>query len=211
MPIISADNFQRQTAYQNVQINVTGQQIDVGDALRGHIEDAIESTTEKYFADAIDATVVLSRESYRIRASINMHVGRGINVRAHEEADEPYAAFDVALAHLAKRLRRHKRRLRDHHQGRETISTPTTPEYVIAAYAAEEEVVESVETDDNPIIIAEDQTSVESLTVSEAVMRMDLADSPALVFRNAKHGGISVVFRRADGNIGWIDSPGTEA
>jgi ribosomal subunit interface protein len=190
-----------------VQINVTGQQIDVGDALRGHIEDAIESTTEKYFADAIDATVVLSRESYRIRASINMHVGRGIHVRAHEEADEPYAAFDVALAHLAKRLRRHKRRLRDHHQDRETISTPTMPEYVIAPYAGDEDTTEEVQTDDNPVIIAENQTSVESLTVSEAVMRMDLADGHALVFRNAKHGGMSVVFRRADGNVGWIDTP----
>lgn len=179
----------------------------MGDALRGHIEDAIADTTDKYFADAIDASVVLSRESYRIRASINMHVGRGINVRAHEEADDPYAAFDVALAHLAKRLRRHKRRLRDHHQGRETISTPTMPEYVIAPYAGDEDMSEEVPTDDNPVIIAENQTTVESLTVSEAVMRMDLADGHALVFRNAKHGGLSVVFRRADGNIGWIDAP----
>lgn len=179
----------------------------MGDALRGHIEDAIEGTTEKYFADAIEASVVLSRESYRIRAAINMHVGRGIHVRAHEEADDPYAAFDVALAHLAKRLRRHKRRLRDHHKERETVDTATAPEYVIAAYAAEEEAAETVTADDNPVIIAEDQTSIESLTVSEAVMRMDLADSPALIFRNAKHGGMSVVYRRTDGNVGWIDTP----
>lgn len=189
-----------------MQINVTGQQIDVGDALRGHIESAIEGTTEKYFADAIDATVVLSRESYRIRASINMHVGRGIHVRAHEEADDPYAAFDVALAHLAKRLRRHKRRLRDHHQDRETIATPTTPEYVIAPFSGDEDDGENIPADDNPVVIAEDQTSIERLTVSEAVMRMDLADSPALIFRNAKHDGISVVYRRADGNVGWIDT-----
>jgi ribosomal subunit interface protein len=165
--------FQLQAAFQTVQINVTGQQIDVGDALRGHIE------------DAIDASIVLSRESYRIRASINMHVGRGTYVRAHEEADDPYAAFDVALAHLAKRLRRHKRRLRGHHQDRETISTPTMPEYVIAAYSGDEDTSEDIQTDDNPVIIAENQTSVESLTVSEAVMRMDLAD----------------------GNVGWIDTP----
>ncbi|MGB0570777.1 MAG: ribosome hibernation-promoting factor, HPF/YfiA family [Alphaproteobacteria bacterium] len=190
-----------------MQINVTGQQIDVGDALRSHIEDAITDTTDKYFADAIDASVVLSRESYRIRANINMHVGRGIHVRAHEEADDPYAAFDVALAHLAKRLRRHKRRLRNHHQNRETISSPTMPEYVIAPYAGDEDMSDDVPTDDNPVIIAENQTSVESLTVSEAVMRMDLADGHALVFRNAKHGGMSVVFRRADGNFGWIDAP----
>jgi len=194
-----------------VQINVTGQQIDVGDALRGHIESAIEGTTDKYFADAIDASVVLSRESYRIRASINMHVGRGIHVRAHEEADDPYAAFDVALAHLAKRLRRHKRRLRDHHKERETVNAAVTPEYVIAPYVGDDDDADEVPADDNPVVIAEDQTSIESLTVSEAVMRMDLADSPALVFRNAKHGGMSVVYRRADGNVGWIDTPENEA
>jgi len=194
-----------------VQINVTGQQIDVGDALRGHIESAIEGTTDKYFADAIDASVVLSRESYRIRASINMHVGRGIHVRAHEEADDPYAAFDVALAHLAKRLRRHKRRLRDHHKERETVNAAVTPEYVIAHYVGDDDDADEVPADDNPVVIAEDQTSIESLTVSEAVMRIDLADSPALVFRNAKHGGMSVVYRRAGGNVGWIDTPENEA
>ena len=80
-------------------------------------------------------------------------------------------------------------------------------EYVIAPYSGDEEISEEAPVDDNPVIIAENQTSVESLTVSEAVMRMDLEDSPALVFRNAKHGGMSVVFRRADGNIGWIDTP----
>ena len=194
-----------------MKFNVTGQQIDVGDALRGHIESAIESTTEKYFADAIDASVVLSRESYRIRASINMHVGRGIHVRSHEEADDPYIAFDVALAHLAKRQRRHKRRLRDHHKERETARAATTPEYVIAPYGNEDQGTEEASDDDNPVIIAEDHTSIENLTVSEAVMRMDLADSPALVFCNAKHGGMSIVYRRTDGNVGWIDTPAAKA
>lgn len=192
-----------------MQINVTGQQIDVGDALRTHIEDAIADTSEKYFSDAMDATVVLSRESFLTRANISMHVGRGIHVRAHEEADDPYAAFDIALAHLAKRLRRHKRRLRDHHKERESVEAARTAEYVIAPLPDDDTVDD--DTGDNPVIIAENQTSIETLTVSEAVMRMDLADAPALVFRNAKHDGLSVVYRRADGNVGWIDTAETGA
>ncbi|MBT5571698.1 MAG: ribosome-associated translation inhibitor RaiA [Alphaproteobacteria bacterium] len=194
-----------------MQITVTGQQIDVGEALRLHIEDAIEATTDKYFSDAIDATVVISRESFRIRATISMHVGRGIHVRAHEEADEAYAAFDVALAHLAKRLRRNKRRLRDHHN-RDVQSAPANaPEYILAPQNEEDETSDGTMAPDNPIIIAENQTTIESLTVSEAVMRLDLADTSAFVFRNAKHSGLSVVYRRNDGNIGWIDTPETEA
>lgn len=180
----------------------------MGDALRGHIEDAIADTSDKYFADAIDATVVLSRESFLTRATINMHVGRGIHVQAHEEADDPYVAFDIALAHLAKRLRRHKRRLRDHHKERETVEAARTAEYVIAPLPDDDDTSEDAGNNDNPVIIAENQTSIETLTVSEAVMRMDLADAPALVFRNAKHDGLSVVYRRADGNVGWIDTSG---
>jgi ribosomal subunit interface protein len=165
-----------------MQITVTGQQIDVGDALRTHIEDAIAGTTEKYFADAIEATVVLSRESFRIRATISMHVGRGIHVRAHEEADDAYAAFDAALAHFAKRLR-------EHHPDRETIvASANAPEYILAPQT--EDDADTQPNDDNPVIIAENQTVVENLTVSEAVMRLDLADAPASVFRNSKHGGL---------------------
>lgn len=183
----------------------------MGEALRLHIEDAIESTTEKYFSDAIDATVVLSRESFRIRATISMHVGRGIHVRAHEEADDAYAAFDVALAHFAKRLRRNKRRLRDHHRDRDTAAgSANAPEYVLAPQS-EDDGADTAASDDNPVIIAESQTVIENLTVSEAVMRLDLADAPAFVFRNSKHGGLGVVYRRDDGNIGWIDTPENQA
>lgn len=180
----------------------------MGDALRAHIEDAIEATTEKYFADAMESQVVISRESFLVRASISIHVGRGIQVRAREEADDPYAAFDIALAHLAKRLRRHKRRLRNHHAARESANADPMAEYVIAPLADDDEHAGA--DADNPVIIAENQTTLESLTVSEAVMRMDLEDAAALVFRNAKHGGVSVVYRRTDGNVGWVDTPAAE-
>ena len=102
-----------------MQINISGQQLDVGEALRSHINDALEGIVEKYFGQAIDASVVLSRERFTVRADIAIHIGRDIYVRAHESADDAYAAFDVAAAHLGKRLRRHKRRLRDHHAARE--------------------------------------------------------------------------------------------
>jgi ribosomal subunit interface protein len=204
-------NVRPRQAVRPLQTTVTGQQIDVGSALRTHIEDAIEATAEKYFADAMEAQVVISRESFLIRAAISIHVGRGIQVRAHEEADDPYAAFDIALAHLAKRLRRHKRRLRNHHAERDATNGDAMPEYVIAPLAAEADDEAGDAGEDNPVIIAENQTALERLTVSEAVMRMDLADAPVLIFRNAKHGGTSVVYRRRDGNIGWIDTPSVEA
>ena len=189
-----------------MQIKISGHQLDVGDSLRTHITDALDATVEKYFGQAIDATVVLSRDRYLVRADVTVHIGREIYVRAHESADDAYAAFDVATAHLGKRLRRHKRRLRDHHAAHNRAETARAQQYILAPYepiADDEE--ETGEDGDHPVIVAEDQTIIENLTVSEAVMRMDLADIPAMVFRNAGNGGLNVVYRRADGNVGWID------
>lgn len=192
-----------------MQINISGHQLDVGNALRTHITESLEATVEKYFGQAIDASVVLSRERFMVRADIAIHIGRDIYVRAHESADDAYAAFDVATAHLGKRLRRHKRRLRDHHTTRENAKTARAQQYILAPYEpVSEDEDETGENGDHPVIVAEDQTVIENLTVSEAVMRMDLADIPAMVFRNAGNGGLNVVYRRSDGNIGWID-PGS--
>jgi ribosomal subunit interface protein len=189
-----------------MQIKISGHQLDVGDSLRAHINDSLEATVEKYFGQAIDASVVLSRERFTVRADVSIHIGRDIYVRAHESADDAYAAFDVAAAHLGKRLRRHKRRLRDHHAARESAESARAQQYILAPYEpVGEDEDEAGEKGDHPVIIAEDQTTIERLTVSEAVMRMDLADVPAMVFRNAGNGGLNVVYRRSDGNVGWID------
>jgi ribosomal subunit interface protein len=193
-----------------MQINISGQQLDVGEALRSHINDALEGIVEKYFGQAIDASVVLSRERFTVRADIAIHIGRDIYVRAHESADDAYAAFDVAAAHLGKRLRRHKRRLRDHHAAREQAESARAQQYILAPYEpVDDESGGSNEAGDHPVIVAEAQTVIEKLTVSEAVMRMDLADLPAMVFRNAGNGELNVVYRRADGNVGWIDPEGS--
>ncbi len=189
-----------------MHINISGHQLDVGNSLRGHISASLEAVIEKYFGEAIDASVVLTRERLTVRADLAIHIGRGIYVRAHDSADDAYAAFDIAAAHLSKRLRRHKRRLRDHHEARESAETVRAQQYILAPYEADVEDEDEIETDsDHPVIVAEDQTVIENLTVSEAVMRMDLADIPAMVFRNAGNGGLNVVYRRSDGNVGWID------
>ena len=189
-----------------MQINISGHQLDVGNSLRAHITDSLESIVDKYFGEAIDATVVLTRERFTVRADVAIHIGRDIYVRAHESADDAYAAFDVATVHLGKRLRRHKRRLRDHHAARENAETVRAQQYVLAPFEPmADDGDEADAAGDHPVIVAEDQTNIENMTVSEAVMRMDLADIPAMVFRNAGNGGLNVVYRRPDGNVGWID------
>lgn len=205
-----------------MQISVTGKQLEVGDSLRGHIEQSLVAVVDKYFGNAIEAGVVLSREAHLVRADVAVHIGRGIQVRSHQASADAYAAFDVATEHLSKRLRRYKRRLRAHHGTRHQDGGYATvaDQYVLAPDSDEMEVSPSAiagehpaadnpagdnPAGDNPIVIAEQKTNIERLTVSEAVMRMDLADLSAMVFHNAAHGGLNVVYRRADGNIGWID------
>ena len=194
-----------------MQLIVKGQQIDVGDALREHVRQSLTNVFGKYFGDAIDATVTFSREAHLLRAALTVHVGRGITAESEATADQPYAAFDIAADRLAKRLRRHKRRLRDHHK------TPAAPaaevqlasHYVLATApeGGDDDSGAGVE-DGQPTVVAEMKAEILSLTVSEAVMRLDLVDNGALMFVNRAHGGLNMVYRRPDGNIGWVDPKG---
>jgi ribosomal subunit interface protein len=198
---------------KSMQLIMTGKQIDIGDALRLHIETSLSSILEKYFKTAIEAHVVVSKEAHLTTAEVSIHIGRGIVVNAHAAAPEAHPAFDAAAERLAKQLRRYKRRLRDQHaKAREaSASTERAMAYVLAP------VTEGTEADDTeeeaaedgtggaPAVIAEMSTELPNLTVGEAVMRMDLADALVLLFRNRSHGELNLVYRRADGNIGWID------
>lgn len=186
-----------------MQLSVKGRQLDIGDALRTHIEESLPVAVEKYFENPTDAHVALAKEGKQFRADVTVHVGKGIEVQGHAASEDAYAAFDIAAAHVAKRLRRYKRRLRDHHRGRsEQISEIRAQQYVLEP---ESENIDEAPPSDQPVIIAETEMQIETLTVSEAVMRMDLSNEPALVFRNSANGGINVVYVRSDGNIGWID------
>jgi len=186
-----------------MDISVKGKNLDVGDALRSHVEDNLGNVVTKYFNHAIDATVMFSRQGAGMRADISVHPGpRGLVVQSGSESDDPYAAFDGALERVATQLRRYKRRLVNHHaKGRGIEEMQPAQQYVIQPEDSDEEVAE----DAQPAVIAEMETAIATLTVSEAVMRMDLGELPLVMFRNSANGGLNVIYRREDGNIGWID------
>ncbi len=184
-----------------MQLSVKGKQIDVGDSLRQHVETQLSEVVGKYFGDTIEALVTFSREAHLFRADITVHAGRGITLQSNASASEPYPAFDQAAERIGQRLRRHKNRLKKHHQ--EEPSPAASMAHAFVLNAEQEDAAD--ENGDNPVIVAEMTTSIETLAVSEAVMRMDLADLPALMFRNRANGELNMVYRRADGNIGWVD------
>ena len=201
-----------------MQLTVTGKQVDVGDALRTHVEATLESLLGKYFRTAIEAHAVFAREAHLISADLSLHVGRGIVVNSKGAAVDHYVAFDTAAERLAKQLRRYKRRLRDYHgQARTAGERPETARsFVLAPFDDEMEEEEEAEAEATvadgapPVVIAEMSTELPHLTVGEAVMRMDLADAPVLLFRNRSHGELNIVYRRGDGNIGWVDPANSE-
>lgn len=192
-----------------MQLTVRGKQIDVGDALRTHVGDVLGSTTAKYFSHAIEANVVFSREAHLIRTDIAVHVGRNILLQSNAEAADAYGAFDLAAEKMAKRLRRYKRRLRDHHRDSEDLPVLPAQSYVLEAEP--DDVGDERDEPAQPIVIADTTTAVETMTVSQAVMRLDLGDLPALMFRNGAHGRLNMVYRRPDGNVCWIDPASGDA
>lgn len=198
-----------------MQLSVKGRHVDTGDAFRQYAYDSLSGILDKYFGDAIEASVTLSKDAFRYRAALSIHVGRGMLLQAAGEAQDVHPAFDVAAERLAKQLRRYKRRLRDHGRTPPAVDVLPAQQYILApeqepdGEAGEERPETTVNGgSDQPVVVAEMETEVPSLTVGEAVMRMDLADQSALLFRNRAHGGINMVYRRQDGNIGWIDPRG---
>jgi ribosomal subunit interface protein len=197
-----------------MQISIQGKQISIGDALKTHIEDKITDILEKYFNRATDVSVTISREAQSFfKAQIRIHVGRDITVTAHDEETEVYAAFDIAAAKVAKQLRRYKTRLRDHHERVDSnpeIENVKARDYVLSTQSHVEQVESQAQIEHESLIIAETTKHIEKLTVPDALMRLDLNGDSVLVFENVNHGGINVLYRRPDGNIGWIDPKGEE-
>ncbi|MGH1404691.1 MAG: ribosome hibernation-promoting factor, HPF/YfiA family [Alphaproteobacteria bacterium] len=195
-----------------MEMTVQGKQIDVGEALREHVTDKLSDIDQKYFNHATNATVTFSREGHStslFKVHISFHVGKNIQVITEATEPDPYAAFDTASEKAAKRLRRYKRKLRDHHNRAE--KTPEEEMMKAKAYTLSQHAMETAEQDNeedqvnDPAIIAEIQTHIEKMSISEAVMRMELADQNALMFRNASNEKLSMVYLRKDGNVGWIE------
>ncbi len=195
-----------------MEITVSGKQVDLSDALRTRVANHLEAIAGKYFDHAQEAQVTFSRARSFFTCDINLHAARGLSLRGEGEAADAHGAFDDAAEHIAKRLRRYRRRVSDHARD---IANRKRPEaariYVLG---------QTEETEAEPVtvangvagafatVIAEQAAEISLLSVGEAVMRMDLADQPVLMFRNSASGEFNVVYRRPDGNIGWID-PGS--
>lgn len=188
-----------------MRFQISGKQIDVGDALQTHVKGELAETFDKYSQRPTDATVIFSRDAHNLTCDAVVHLSTGLNVQARaQDADNIYAAFEKCREKMDKQLRRYKRRLKDHHKDRtEPVEYGAAASYVLAADEDEWEARD--EAGLQPIIVAETEMRVPTLSVGDAVMQMELAGVPMLVFRNEKHGGVNVVHRREDGNVGWID------
>ena len=184
-----------------MRYQVTGKQIDVGEALQGHVRSELSEVLEKYAGRPTDAQVVFSKAAHEYICEATVHLSTGLTTQAKARATEIYAAFDGCAEKIDKQLRRYKRRLKNHHAARsEPVALTGASSYILAAEEGEDEP-DTLQ----PVIVAEMETRIPALSVGEAVMQMELAGAPVLVFRNEKGGGLNVVYRRDDGNVGWID------
>jgi ribosomal subunit interface protein len=198
-----------------MQVQVTGKHVDVGDALRTRVADEINSNIGKYFdRDGGGADVVVTREGHAFKVDCAVTLASGAQLTTQGLGGDAHMAFDSALEKLTKRVRRYSKRLKDHRlQSRATAAE--TAAYFILQPADIGDLDEEGENEDErafpePVVVAETERPVREMTVAMAAMELDLTESQTIVFRNAAHGGISVVYRRPDGNIGWIDPERTK-
>ncbi|MEZ5829407.1 MAG: ribosome-associated translation inhibitor RaiA [Hyphomicrobiales bacterium] len=184
-------------------IQITGKNLDVGEALRSYVQERVVQTVEKFMGRAPSGHVRIEREHGEFRTDCTIHLWQGMSLEAHGVAPDAYQSADLACERLEKRVRRYKRRLKRHGSDTSRKQTPAASYVIQAAHEEHEE-----RDEDNPIIIAEAETMVHEMAVSDAVMQMDISDRPFVVFRNVRDGEINVVYRRDDGHIGWIDPAG---
>jgi ribosomal subunit interface protein len=186
-----------------MRYQISGKQIDIGEALQTHVKAELGEVVEKYAQRPTDVVIVFSRMAHEFVCETVIHLSTGLNAQAKGHASEIYAAFESCREKMDKQLRRYKRRLRSHHRDRTApVEFAEGSAYILAP-------TEEPEDDDaatlQPIVIAEMETRIPAITVGEAVMQLELGTNNFLVFRNEGHGGVNVVYRRDDGNIGWID------
>lgn len=184
-------------------LRISGKNVDVGDALRTHVTDRIEDALSKYFTGGFTGHVTLSREGTGFKSECTLHLSTGTVLQVSAQDQDPRLSFDRAADKIEKRLRRYKRKLKDHHGqnnsgAREDYEATS---YVLASTDDEDELPE----DFNPLVIAETAAKIRTMTVGMAVMELDLTEAPVVLFKSAANGELNVVYRRGDGNIGWID------
>lgn len=194
-----------------MQIQINGKQVEVGNALKERIETELNAGITKYFdRDGGNAEVTISKQGHQFKVDCWVRLASGQTLVSHAFGGDAHAAFDGTLEHMEKRIRRYKRRLKDHHPTNAPTKHEMAPLTVIQAsdYDDEpEEFDDGLDRDSapQPMVIAETEAAIRNLSVSQAVEELDLSNYPVIMFRNAAHGGLSVIYRRPDGNIGWID------
>ncbi len=191
-----------------MQITVSGKQVDLSDALRTRVAEQLDQIAGKYFDHAQEANVTFSRARSFFTCDINVHAGRGLTLRGEGEAADANGAFDDAAEHIAKRLRRYRRRVNEHARDLANRARPEAARQYILQQEEETVAVGAANGAPSPTfatVIAESPAEINTLSVGEAVMRMDLADQAVMMFRNSATSELNVVYRRPDGNIGWID------
>jgi ribosomal subunit interface protein len=181
-----------------MQMIITGRHVDISEVFRSTVEEGLQELVTKYHINPIEAHVTLSKQRHLFLSDIDLHVARGINIRSRGEGADGYACFHNALETLTLRLRKYKKRLSDMHK-HHTVHYEEARQYILES--EEEENAKDLA----PPVIAELQMEIPTLSVGDALMRMDLSQEAAFVFRNTNHGQINVLYRRSDGNIGWVD------
>ena len=186
-----------------MDIRVSGHQVETGEALQGHVETRLSGIASKYFSKALSAHGTFGRGPHeRFTSDIVMHVMQGLVLKGRGEAQTAHVAFDQAAERIEKQLRRYMRRLQDHH-----IQSAHALKAEEAAYTVFDSGYTDIETttSDAPVIVAEMSVDIPESTVSDAVMLMDLRNTPALLFKNTGTGRHNMVYRREDGTIGWVE------
>ncbi len=194
-----------------MQVQIAGKKVELGAALQERIALGLEDRVSKYFDRTGEAFVTVSKPGWAFNVDCSVHLPSGVSLQAHGEGDDPYAAFEQLLDKIEKRVRRYKSRLRNH-RAKEPLPFEIGSERIILiaedddADADDSELgLNGADSGEAPTIVAESDTKIRTMTVSMAVMQLELADSPAIMFRNAAHGGLNMVFKRQDGNVGWVD------
>jgi len=194
-------------------LRISGKSISVGEALRDRVSERTDEVLRKYFDGNYSGHITLSKDGFGFRTDCSLHLDSGVTLEAESNATDAYSSADAALLMIEKRLRRYKSRLKDRSARKAAAAAAALSELDGVALDAARDVIEAPADDDevttgyNPVIIAEATTSMKRLSVSEAVMELDLTGAACLVFQHGSSGRVNIIYRRSDGNIGWVDPP----
>ncbi|MCF3639217.1 ribosome-associated translation inhibitor RaiA [Rhizobium sp. TRM95111] len=186
-----------------MSVRVSGKHMEIGDSFRLRIEEQVAEAIAKYFDGGYSSQVTVEKAGSRFSADCKVHLDTGVALQANGEANDPHAAFDAASERIEKRLRRYKRKLKDHHNGNGHDA------YAEVAYTVMDSVPDEADElpeDYAPTIVAESTKKLKTMSVASAVMALDMTDEPVLLFRSVGQEQLNIVYRRNDGNIGWIDA-----